>query len=112
MFLYIVRHAIAEEREEFAKKKLEDSLRPLTIKGKKRMQKIISKLKTELKELDLVVTSPFVRAKQTAVLISDMVGKPKVIESAELVPHAAPQAFVRWLKSEGKSKKKGSDCWS
>lgn len=106
MFLYIVRHAIAEERDEFAKKKLEDSLRPLTIKGKKRMQKIISKLKTELKELDLVVTSPFVRAKQTAVLISDMVGKPKVIESAELVPHAAPQAFVRWLKSEGKSKKR------
>ena len=85
---------------------MEDSLRPLTIKGKKRMQKIISKLKSELKELDFVVTSPFVRAKQTAIVISDMLGKPKVIESAELVPHVAPQAFVRWLKSEGKNNKK------
>lgn len=106
MFLYVVRHAIAEEREDFAKKGLEDSLRPLTMKGKKRMQKLVLKMKSELKDLDLVVTSPFVRAKQTAGLISDIVGKPKIVESAELVPHAAPQAFVRWLKSEGKSKKK------
>lgn len=106
MYLYIVRHAIAEEREEFARKNQEDSLRPLTIKGKKRMQKVINKFKNELKELDLIVTSPFVRAKQTAQLIADIVGKPKIVESAELVPHAPAQAFVRWLKSEGKSKKR------
>ena len=40
MELYLVRHAIAEDREDFAKKNQDDSLRPLTVKGRKRMQKV------------------------------------------------------------------------
>jgi phosphohistidine phosphatase len=106
MFLYIVRHAIAEERESFAKKNSEDSLRPLTIKGKKRMQKVVLKIKNELRDIDLIVTSPFVRAKQTAAVVAEMIGKPKIVESAELVPHATPHAFLKWIKAQGKDKKK------
>ncbi|MCK6596884.1 MAG: histidine phosphatase family protein [Bdellovibrionaceae bacterium] len=106
MFLYLIRHAIAEEREIFAKKKLEDSLRPLTIKGEKKLSKIIIKIKKDLSDVDLIVTSPFLRTKQSAKIISDLLGKKKVIESAELVPHATPEAFIPWLKSHGKSLKK------
>lgn len=105
MYLYVVRHALAEEREFFAKKKLEDSLRPLTVKGKKRMQKMISRLKFELRDVELIVTSPFARAKQTAEIISVMLGGAKVIESAELVPHALPRAFINWLRVEAKDKR-------
>ena len=106
MYLYIVRHAIAEEREDFLQKNSDDSLRPLTAKGQRRMQNVILKLKSELKDIDLVVTSPFVRAKQTATLISELIGKPKIEESAELVPHATASAFVNWIKAHGKNKKK------
>ncbi|MBN8537212.1 MAG: phosphohistidine phosphatase SixA [Deltaproteobacteria bacterium] len=106
MLLYIVRHAIAEDRDLFAKKNPEDSLRPLTMKGKKRMRKIIQGIKRELAEIELIVTSPFLRAKQTANLISEMIGKIQIVESAELVPQAPPQAIIKWLKMEGIKHKK------
>lgn len=106
MFLYIVRHAVAEEREDFAKKNADDSLRPLTPKGKKKLQKMILNLEKDFENLDLIVTSPYVRAKQSAQVIADVADNAKVVESGELVPHAPPQSLVKWLKSHcGKHKK-------
>jgi phosphohistidine phosphatase len=105
MYLYLVRHAIAEDREDFSKKSQEDSLRPLTLKGRKRMQKMLFLIEDELQDLDLIVTSPYVRAKQTAQIISEFLGGVRIIESAELVPHAAPAAFLKWLKSQENQKK-------
>lgn len=106
MMLYIVRHAIAVERDVFKKKSSEDSLRPLTIKGKKRLETIIGKLKKELNGIDFIVTSPYVRAKQSALIISKLIKCSKIIESAELVPHAHPNAFILWLKAQAIGKKK------
>lgn len=106
MYLFIVRHAVAEEREDFAKKNADDSLRPLTAKGKKKLQKMILSLEKEFDKLDMVVTSPYVRAKQSAQIISDIADNAKVVESAELVPHAPPQALLKWLKTQGAQSKK------
>jgi phosphohistidine phosphatase len=99
MLLFIIRHATAEEREEFAKKNTDDSLRPLTPKGKKKLQKMILSLEKEFDKLDLVVTSPYLRAKQSAQIVSDLTEGTKIVESAELVPHAPPQSLVKWLKT-------------
>ena len=106
MELIIVRHAIAEEKEEFAKKGLEDQLRPLTLKGRKRMQKVSLRLRDFIKEVDVIVSSPLTRARQTAEILSQIYFETKVLEAPELVPHSPPQAFVKWLRMQARTYKK------
>lgn len=106
MYLFIIRHAIAEEREDFAKKNTDDSLRPLTAKGKKKLQKMILGLEKEFDKLELVVTSPYLRAKQSAQIISELMDNVRIVECAELVPHAPPQALLKWLRTQCAQNKK------
>lgn len=100
MELIIIRHAVAEEREEFKKKGLEDHFRPLTLKGRKKMQKVCVELRDHVKELDLIVSSPLTRARQTAEIISQIYFETKVVEAPELVPHSPPQAFLKWMRTQ------------
>ena len=104
MNLIVVRHALAEDREDFAKKNKDDSLRPLTVKGKKRLKKVLDEMTQSLSSVDLIVTSPYVRAKQSAQIVQEKI-RAKIVEAAELVPHSPPQAFVKWIKSQGADKK-------
>lgn len=107
MELILMRHGPAEDREEFAKKNLEDSLRPLTLKGRKRTQKVAMHLRDWMGgEVDLIVSSPFARARQTAELVSQIFLETKVVEAAELVPSSPPQAFKRWLRAHAENHKK------
>lgn len=106
MELIIIRHAVAEDKEEFAKKGQEDYLRPLTLKGRKRMQKVCVNLRDYIKELDLIVSSPLTRARQTAEIVSQIYYETKVVEAPELVPHSPPQAFLKWLRVQGKNHKR------
>lgn len=101
-----MRHGLAEDREEFAKKNPEDSLRPLTMKGRKRTQRVAMQLRDWIEEIDLIVSSPFTRARQTAELVSQIFIDTKVIEAAELVPSSPPQAFKRWLRAHGDEHKR------
>lgn len=103
MELIIIRHGTAEEREDFAKKGLEDHMRPLTIKGRKRMQKVCVRLLDFVKDVDLIVSSPLTRARQTAEIVSQIYFETKVIEAPELVPHSPPQAFLKWLRTQGRN---------
>lgn len=100
MNLIVVRHAVAEERETFALKNKEDSLRPLTLKGKKRMEKMMGPLKAFIDDASLIVTSPYTRSLQTAEIIRKKFPRTKVAVAAELVPHSPPQAFIRWLRGQ------------
>jgi len=100
--LVIIRHAVAEEREVFAKKSSEDHLRPLTLKGRKRMQKVAVRLQDFVKDFDMIVTSPFTRARQTAEILSQIYFETPVVEAPELVPQSPPQAFVKWLRVQAK----------
>lgn len=102
MEIVIIRHAVAEEREAFAKKSSEDSLRPLTLKGRKRMQKVAVRLQDFVKDFDMIVTSPYTRARQTAEILSQIYFETPVIEAPELVPQSPPQAFVKWLRVQAK----------
>ncbi|AFY00657.1 SixA phosphatase family protein [Bdellovibrio bacteriovorus] len=106
MELIIIRHAVAEDKEEFAKKGQEDHLRPLTLKGRKRMQKVCVNLRDYVKEIDLIVSSPLTRARQTAEIISQIYFETKVVEAPELVPHSPPQAFLKWLRVQGRNYKR------
>lgn len=99
MKLILVRHAMAEDREEFFKRNIEDHLRPLTAKGKKKMFKVASEFSELIGEVDHIITSPFLRAKETADILHDVFPGAHVLEAAELVPQSPPQSFLKWLRS-------------
>jgi phosphohistidine phosphatase len=94
--LYLVRHAIAFERD--ADKWPDDAKRPLTHKGIARMREVVDGL-LELKvEIELVVTSPLVRAKQTAdVIIAGLPEAPELVVSEAMSPSGSPSAVAEAL---------------
>ncbi len=93
--LYIVRHAIAGERgPEFP----DDTRRPLTEDGISRFRKAVAGLVDLGVEIDLVLTSPLVRARQTADLLSKgLSGHPPIAETGALSPGASHKALTTEL---------------
>ncbi len=102
MELILFRHGIAEDREDFAKTNQDDHLRPLTFKGRKRVQKMGMKLADWIPEVELIVSSPYTRARQTAEVLSQIYFETPVIEAPELVPQSPCGAFLKWLKVHGR----------
>lgn len=72
MNIYIVRHAIAEQRGTPGYD--DDSQRPLTDKGRKKMKKIVKGLRQLGVELDTILSSPYVRARDTAKILAEEFG--------------------------------------
>ncbi|MDQ3698688.1 MAG: histidine phosphatase family protein [Gemmatimonadota bacterium] len=101
MELLIIRHAIAEDREAFARTGQDDGLRPLTPGGARKMQRVARGLVRAAPSLELLATSPLVRAVQTAEIVAAAYGvvEPLVIE--QLTPEARPADFLRWLRGRG-----------
>lgn len=98
--LYLVRHAIAANRgDEYP----DDSKRPLTSEG-------ISRFRKEAKALDalgvsvaLILSSPLVRARQTADILSESLeGKPAVVNTDSLAPAGTPAAVMQDLSRHAK----------
>ena len=69
MNLYIVRHAIAVARGTPGYD--DDSQRPLTDKGRRKMNKIVQGLRQLGIELDTILSSPYVRARDTAKILAN-----------------------------------------
>lgn len=68
--LVLIRHAIAEDRAEFARTGRPDDERPLTDRGRRRMRKAAAGLRRVLPDIDRLLSSPLVRAWQTAEIVS------------------------------------------
>lgn len=100
MKLILFRHGLAMERDEAFKSKIDDSMRPLVEKGKERSKKMAKFLKEECDDFQVIVTSPLLRAKQTADIIREIIPFNQYLESTELVPEAPPQAFVKWVQAK------------
>src|SRR5215216_4822108 len=97
MKLVIVRHADAGDREEFAQTGKPDALRPLSEKGRQQMKEGAGGLLMLVPKVDLIVTSPYTRAVQTANLAAASYEAP-VLETSTLEPETAPDAFADWLR--------------
>lgn len=95
MNLFLFRHGLAVDREDW---KNEDAERPLVEKGRERTLIMAKALCEWVDDVDLIVTSPYKRAKQTADILKTTFKSKKVLESVELVPSAPPSAFAQWLK--------------
>jgi phosphohistidine phosphatase len=95
--LIIVRHGIAEDRSE----EKPDNERELTAKGQKRMKEIAKRLAKLLPEPDALISSPYVRAVQTALFISKAYdGSVTVRTSDALTPGSSPEDFVSLVRSQ------------
>jgi phosphohistidine phosphatase len=97
MLLYIVRHGIAIDRED--PKCPSDPERYLTAEGIKRTRDVAKSVAALIEEAKLFVSSPYVRAMQTAEIFAEAVEFPKAkIEQSDcLLPGAEPSAFLREL---------------
>src|SRR5262245_45526678 len=100
MQLVVVRHAIAMDREEFARTGKDDALRPLTREGRKRMARAASGLRRLVPELSRVVTSPLLRALQTAEILAAQLQCAEPEQLALLSPERPPKEAAEWLAAE------------
>ncbi len=100
MNLYIVRHAIAVEQGTPEYK--EDRLRPLTGKGKEKMQRIAKGLKALKTELNLIMTSPYLRTVETAEILREAFSLEKrdVVETMHLAPMEFSNKLVNLINKD------------
>ena len=97
MQLLVIRHAIAEDKAEFAATGRDDTERPLTKRGKRQMRRIAKGLRRVVKSIDALGGSPLVRAQQTAAIVAEAYGEMSVDTVPALAPDGAPDAFAAWL---------------
>lgn len=96
MEIIFLRHAPAGEREDWAKTGRPDSERPLTMDGRKRAREAVKGLARLVETADLVATSPWARAKETAECTAKALGAP-LVETNFLLPHRSPASLAGWL---------------
>ncbi len=99
MELLLVRHAIAFERD--PKRWRDDSERPLSARGLERARKAAAGLKRLTKAPARLWTSPLVRARQTAAILTEIAGWPQAVPAAQLAPGTRPQELLAWLARAG-----------
>jgi phosphohistidine phosphatase len=102
MELYLLRHGVAAERG--SKEYPSDADRPLTPDGVKKLKRTVRAMQSLGLSFDLILTSPFVRARQTADIVAGELGLELALElSALLEPGAELQALVADLASRKKN---------
>jgi phosphohistidine phosphatase len=79
MDLYLVRHAIAEDRDEA--RWSNDADRPLSAKGIERFEREAKGLATLVPAVDIVLASPFARAWHTAEILTEHAGWPPPVRA-------------------------------
>jgi phosphohistidine phosphatase len=92
MNLYLMRHAIAAE----SAADVSDSQRALTAEGRNKLKQIVRNFKKLDLAFDLILTSPYVRAHQTAAMVAVAQGlNPKQVRISEaLMPMGSPEALI------------------
>lgn len=90
--LFIIRHAWAED----AGPGVDDHARRLTKKGRRRFEDVARHLRRAGMAVDLVATSPLVRARETADILADVFHAPAPIVVDALAPAADWQTLVEW----------------
>jgi phosphohistidine phosphatase len=96
MNLYLLRHGIAADPSEPRFKN--DAERPLTPKGKRRLRQVTRAMGALRLSFDLILSSPFLRAKQTAEMVAkDFKLQKKLSFSDELKPGGNPRTLIQQL---------------
>src|SRR5437879_5504852 len=100
MQLYIVRHGIAIDRED--PKCPSEAERNLTEEGVEKTKQVAKGLAALHLHVDLMISSPYTRAMETATIFASALEYPKqkIRTTDTLLPGAEPTAFLRELAKE------------
>ena len=100
MEIYLLRHGIAED----AKAGQSDSSRALTSEGREKLERVLHRAAKAGVKPSLILSSPLLRAMQTAEVAKDVLGyDAKIVQTEALTPHASPAATrneIRERRSE------------
>ncbi|WP_310487967.1 phosphohistidine phosphatase SixA, partial [Chamaesiphon sp. VAR_69_metabat_338] len=105
MYLYLIRHGIAVDLESIAAADLDlsaqseidrDALRSLTKVGRKKIAQVADRLSELDVTFDLIVSSPLIRAHQTAEILMEKQLSMQVEIAEELKPQGNLPAWLTW----------------
>ena len=94
MHLYLIRHGIAAPSEESQS----DSERPLTKEGDRKTRKIAQRLLELDIQFDLILTSPLLRAQQTAQILQTVGLSAQIERSNALAPSGEIDNWLEWYQ--------------
>jgi phosphohistidine phosphatase len=97
--LLVVRHGVAEDKDAFAATGKDDSLRPLTKEGRWKLEQATKGLRRLLPSLDVIATSPFTRAVQTAAILADEYDGTTIEHLDALTPTGTERKFMTWVRA-------------
>jgi phosphohistidine phosphatase len=102
--LYIIRHAWAED----SGPGIDDHARRLTKKGRKRFAEMVKQLRKSGMQLDMIATSPLIRARETAEILAAAFDNAPPVEVVDaLAPASNWPALVDWTAQQNA----GSVAW-
>lgn len=90
--LYLIRHGIAAEQGTDQT----DDQRPLTKEGDRKTRKVADRLRELELEFDVILTSPLIRARQTAEILKAAGLSQQLEECAALAPSGNIHDWVNW----------------
>src|SRR6266436_20161 len=97
MNLFILRHGLAGEPGDPAYKS--DSERPLTPKGRRKLRDVTDAMNALELAFDLILSSPYARAKQTAEIVAEAFGADKELELSDvLTPGGSTRELIELIK--------------
>jgi phosphohistidine phosphatase len=98
--LLLLRHGLAEPQGEAWP---DDAKRPLTPRGISRLRKSADALARLGQPIDLVLTSPLARTRQTAEIVGSVFGpRPSIVNVDALAPGGTPDAVARELEKHSR----------
>lgn len=100
MQLLLIRHGPAGDRETFAETGRDDAERPLTAPGTRKMRRIAKGLRRAIGAIDVIGSSPLVRAARTAAIVAREYGLSDVAEVDALAPGASVEKLAVWLRRQ------------
>jgi phosphohistidine phosphatase len=100
MKLLVIRHAIAEDKDEFARTGKDDRERPLTKEGRAKMRKTAGGLRMLVDHVDVLASSSLVRAIETAEIIRPAFGGIAFSQIAALEPDKPVADVLEWLRMQ------------
>jgi phosphohistidine phosphatase len=100
MILLLIRHGPAGERSEWARTGNPDSERPLTVEGREAMRLAAPALRGLVGKLDVLATSPFTRAYQTADIVAGAYDAIPLTVVDPLASGGDRRALLNWLREQ------------
>ena len=98
MNLYLLRHGLATEPS--VRRLAKDSERSLTPEGKRKMRQIAKSMKALELSFDLILSSPYLRARQTAEIVASAFrADQKLVLAEELTPGASAKGLIHRINS-------------